>query len=197
MGATEIEAVRRKGGDQPIRHQESKTGDGVSTPFQLQVFPIETTPAIRVWVNNILKVVTTDYTVDAAEGIVTFLAAPAAGDAIRFEYTAAVWSDTELQLFIDEAGNSTTLATVYMLLALAASAARLAKKETLAGGGGLGAVTLDTAVRAKELRDTAKAYYDQYAKDEGAGVPYEELTEIAWTPFQAMDMVEDQILRRL
>lgn len=197
MTLTDIEALRLKGADQPVRHQEQAQGDNVNTAFQLEVYPIEITPAIRVWKDNVPAVLTTDYTVDTTEGIVTFTSAPNVGVELRFEYSATVFSADEVQSFLDQGGGSTTLAAVYMLLAWSASAAKMAKKESLAGGGGLGAITLDTSVRSKELRETAKAYYAQWERDEGGNVPYEAITEIAWTPMQAARLSAETLLREI
>lgn len=198
MPLTDIEAIRLKASDQPVRRQENLQGDGETTTFQLQVFPIFATPAIKVWVNDTLQVLTTDYTVDTDQGTVTFTTAPDVSDALRIEYTATVFSDDQVEFFLGEGGNSTTLGAVHLLLALAASAALIAKRETLAGGApGYGSVTLDTAVRARELRETAKAYYTQYENEEGDSVPYEVLTQFAWTPFQGRELVEQELLRRM
>lgn len=197
MALTDIEGVRIKAADQPVRHQERPQGDGVSTSFQMEVYPIEVSPAIRVWKSGTLLTVTTDYTVNTTEGIVTFTIAPANGADLRMEYSATVYSDEDVQYFLDAGGGNTTLGAVYMLLAWSANAARIAKKETLAGGGGLGNVTLDTAVRARELRETAKAWYNQWEKDEGGSVPFEEITEIAWTPMQVERMIATRFLREL
>lgn len=197
MALTDTDALRLMAADKPVRHQNLAQGDGVSAAFQLEVYPIEASPAIRVWVNNTLQTVTTHYTVDVAEGIVTFVTAPALGEELRFEYSATVYSDEEVEHFLSLAGDSVTLGAVYMLLSWSADASRLAKKESLSGGGGLGAVTLDTSVRAREMRLTAEAFYKQWERDEGGSVPYEVITEIAWTPMQAQSMVAEQFLRDL
>lgn len=180
-----------------MRYRETVRGNGGIKDFRLGVWPIETSPAIRVYLNNVLKTLTTDYTVDLDEGIVTFVTAPAANDEVRFDYSATVFTDDEVNYFLGQGSNSTTLGAVYMLLAWSADKAKIAKRQTLAGGGGMGTEVVDTSVASKELRETAKAYYTQWEKDEGASVPFEMITEIAWTSWQAERMVRNEILREL
>jgi hypothetical protein len=197
VALTDIQAIRLKVADQPVFQREQWTADGVTSEIRLGVFPVLADPAPRIWKNSTLLVETTDYTIDYENGIVSFVTLPSAGDAIVLDYSAVVWTDEEIEYFLGEGAGSTTLATVYMLLAWAASAAKIAKKETLAGGGGLGMTTVDTAVRARELRETAKAYYSQWEKDEGGSVPFEVITEVAWTHMQAERMVVERYIREL
>lgn len=181
MALTNIEAVRLKTSDQPTIHREAGVGDGQTSEFKMELDQILVSPVSRVWKNNVLLATPTAYTIDLFNGIVTFVVIPAVNDELIFEYTAAVFTDAEVQFFLDEASSNTTLAAALNLFAWATSAAKLAKKETLAGGGGIGSVTLDLSVRAKELRESAKAYLTQYQTLDGSGYAIDSVTQLAWT----------------
>jgi hypothetical protein len=79
-------------------------------------------------------------------------------------------------------------------MALAADASKIAQRQSMAGGGGLGSVTLDTSVTARELRASASALL-QMEKDAGESIPAEGLTEVAWGEFGYNDIVSQRYIR--
>jgi hypothetical protein len=192
----DIAAVRLKTSDRSTITREVKTATGDMTIFRLDHGPI-VAGSLLLWVDSIPT--TTGFTVDEANGMVTFAAAPAAGAKLEFQYYWTLFTDDEVQYFLDESSGSVNLASARLLMALAADAAKLAQRETLQGGGGLGAVTRDTAVTSKELRDTAKALI-AHEKDllELAGVePADGLTEVPWTEMSLRSLEWQDILREL
>ena len=182
MPLTAIQTVRLYTSDRPaLQKEEWTTTDGVVAQVALEHLPVLASPVPRVWKNNVLQTETTNYTIDYTNGIVTFLVAPSVNDIVVIEYSSVVFSDDEVQHFIDAAGGNATLAASNMLFAWAADAARVSRKEALSGGGGIGSMSISTDMRARELRASAQAYRDQYDKYEGTGVPAEGITEIPWT----------------
>lgn len=192
MALSDIAAVRLKSSDKSSITRESANGDGSSTFFKLGHARILTTPAVEVRKNNITQ--STGYTIDYDNGIVSFTTAPLVTDDLEFIYYWSIFSDDEVQYFIDEGGANVTVATALLLLAIAADASKVAQRQSLAGGGGLGAVTLDTSVTARELRNTAKALLEM-ERDISSTIPAEGLTEPNWTEFNYRDSVEQHLIR--
>lgn len=177
---TPIEAVRLKSSDKSVVTREKVKTSGEDQYFKLKNSNIFAIPAPSITLDGVVKIEGVDYTIDYNQGIVSWATMPAVNGVIEFTYYWSVFSDTEIQYFLDESGGNITIATARLLLAWAADAARLAKRQTLSGGGGLGQVVIDTSVAAKELRATAKALIDTEA-DLGESIPAEGLTEIPWT----------------
>lgn len=197
MALTDIEAIRLKSSDQPVLHREAATGDGETVGFRMEASPVLTSPGLRVWLNDVLLTETTDYTIDAVNGIITFVSIPASNDDLVFEYTSVVFTDDEVQRFLDDASGSTTLGTALMLMAWATRASVAARKESLTQGGPLGAVTIDSSVRSKELRASAQAYFTQYQTMEGTGYSIDGLTEIAWTEQMGHRIVRNRVIESI
>ena len=193
MALTSLERVRRKIADRPILRREQASADGVSEHFKLSNDPI--LPAgVSVWLNDALQVENTDYVVNADDGVIVFVTAPVANSKLVFQYYSVVWTDADITDFLEQYGDNTNITAAHVLFAWAADAARLAKRETRSGGGGLGAITQDTSVAARELRATAKALMDwevEYGTEAGTQVPADGLTEIPWTE-AAWENIEDQ-----
>lgn len=191
MTLSNIEAVRLKSSDRSTITREEGIGTGVDTIFKLGHQRILTSPDIEVRVNN--SPVAT-ITVDYANGIVTFDDPPVLNVEIEFIYYWSIFSDEEVQYFLDEAGGNVTVATARLLLAIAADASKVAQRQAMAGGGGLGSVTLDTSVTARELRNTAQAYL-QMEKDISSTEPAEGLTEVIWDEAAYQQAVEQDLIR--
>jgi hypothetical protein len=195
MAFTAIERVRQKISDKTTIARENALGDGVSKFFKLGNAPITENPEIQVWINENS---TTAFTLNADDGVVEFTSTPAANDEIVFQYYWSVFSDDEIQDFLDQYNNNVNISAAHLLMALAADAARIAKRETLIGGGGVGQATRDTSVAAKELRASAKALMDweiEYGADNGNQTPAEGLTEIPWTEAAWKNMFDQDIIR--
>ena len=194
MTLDSISAVRLRSSDKSAITRETSTGDGFTQYWKLKQSAILTTPPIEVRNNDVLQTLTSDYTVDQENGIVTFTVAPVVNDELDFTYYWSVFSDAEIQYFIDDAGGNVTIATAKLLLAWAADAAKIAKRQTLSGGGGLGQAVIDTSVVAKELRATAKALIDT-ERDLGESIPAEGFTEVPWTEQIYHRQVDQHIIR--
>jgi hypothetical protein len=180
MALTTVEAVRLKTSDKSTITRDTVVGNAVDKHFKLKNSPVVASPALEVRKDGTLLIETTDYTVNLPQGIVSMVAIPATGAQLEFTYYWSIFTDDEVQYFLTEAGDNPTIASAKLLLAWAADAAKLAKRQTLSGGGGLGQVVVDTSVAAKELRATAAALI-QTEQDLGESIPAEGLTEIPWT----------------
>lgn len=191
MTLTAIEAVRLKASDKSAITRDTARGNGTDTYFRLAHSPLT---GLEVRKNGTLLTITTDYTVDLVNGVVTFVSTPVVNDNLEFIYYWSIFSDDEVQYFIDEAGGDVTIATARLLLAWAADAAKLAKRQTLSGGGGLGQVIVDTSVAAKELRATAAALIGT-EKELGESIPAEGLTEVPWTEPMYRRQVDQHFVR--
>lgn len=191
---TNIDAVRLKSSDRSLITREKTVGTGQDQFFKMKNTNILVLPAPVITKNGVPLTVGVDYTVDYAQGIFNFTASPIANDQLEFTYYWSIFSDDEVQYFLDDAGANVTIATAMLLLAWAADAARLAKRQTLSGGGGLGQVVIDTSVAAKELRATAKALIDTQ-QDLGESIPAEGFTEIPWTEQLYKRAVDQHIIR--
>ena len=190
MALTNVEAVRLKSSDKSTLTREVDTANGESVVWKLGHENISNLEVRR---NGSLLTVVTDYSVDLVNGVVTVPAA-AISDDIEFSYYWSVFSDDEVSYFLSEAGDNVTIATARLLLAWAADAAKLAKRQTLSGGGGLGQVVVDTSVAAKELRETAKALINT-EQELGESIPAEGFTEIPWTEQIYKRMVDQDLIR--
>lgn len=188
----DISTVRLKTSDKSTITREVSKGDGTSAYWKMGHAPIISSPDIEVRIDGILQV--GGYTVDHDNGVVVFSSPPTVNSEMDFQYYWAVFSDEEIQAFIDEAGGNLTVASARALLAMAADAAKIAKRYTLSGGGGLGQVVNDTSVAAKELRATARELITMEA-ELGESIPAEGLTEIPWTEFDYQEAVSQHIIR--
>lgn len=196
MVLTDIQAVRLKTSDKSNITREQVTADGESQHFKLERQPVVTS-TLQLWVDDVLT--TVGFTVNEIDGVVSFATAPSVNQQLEFQYYWSIYTDEEVQHFLDESSGNITVASARLLLALSADAAKLAQRETLQGGGGIGAVTRDTAVTSKELRETAKAFIEHailvYSLE---GVePADGLTEIPWTTFNLESLLEQDWLREL
>lgn len=194
MTLTSVEQVRLKISDKPTITREVTDGDGTAKYFKLGNAPILMVPVPQVRVDGVLKTENADYTIDYDQGIITFSTAPAAGLELDFIYYHTVFSDAEIDQFLTDGAGNTVVAAAYALYAWAADAAKVAKRYTLSGGGGLGQVVGDTSVTAKELRETARALIAT-EKELGESIPAEGLTEVSWTEFQYLDGASQSIIR--
>jgi hypothetical protein len=191
---TPIEAVRLKSSDRSTITREKTVGTGDDQFIKLKNTNIFTSPAPIISRNGVNLIEGADYTINYEQGIVAFSAPMTVGITYEFTYYWSIFSDVEVQYFLDDSGSNVTIATAMLLLAWAADAARLAKRQTLSGGGGLGQTVIDTSVAAKELRATAKALIDTQA-DLGESIPAEGFTEIPWTEGVYRRQVDQHIIR--
>lgn len=190
MALTDIQRVRLKIGDKETIRREVNTGDATAEHFKLKFQPVSQTNVPQIWVDDVLQAEGVDYTVDYDQGVISFTAAPLADQSIVIQYYSTIYTDAEIQDFLDQY-TSVGMAAAQIMFAWAADIAKIAKRETLQGGGGVGAVTRDTSVASKELRATAQALLDyelEYGDSAGTQVPAEGLTEIPWTEQVAQDI---------
>jgi hypothetical protein len=194
MALTDIQAVRLKTGIKVTVARESTEGTGTASYFKLQYAPVQPDPPPVVRVASVTLTPGVDYTVDFDNGIIALGLPPAVNVDIDFTYYWSVYSDDEVSYFLGANANNVTVASAELLLALAADAARIAKRQTLIGGGGIGQATIDTSVAAKELRATAQALLDTEALL-GESVPAEGLTEVPWTEMELHEEVDQSLIR--
>lgn len=194
MALTDIEAVRLKASDKSALTRDTAVGTGSDKYYKLKNAPVLSSPAIEVRKDGTLLTEITHYTVNLEQGIVTMVTVPLVNEELEFTYYWSIFSDNEVQYFIDEAAGNLTIATAKLLLAWAADAAKIAKRQTLSGGGGLGQVVVDTSVAAKELRATAQALI-KTEQDLGESIPADGLTEIPWTEASYLRGLEQHIVR--
>lgn len=190
--ATDVERVRLKIGDRTKLQRKQSTGDGVSRFFKMDHEPIS---GVEVWINDVS---TSAFTVDESNGVVEFTTVPNINSKIVFQYSAMIWTDDEITDFLDQYSSNVNIASAHILLAMAADIAKIAKRETLSGGGGLGAVTRDTSVAARELRQAAEAlleYEAEYGTTIGSNVPADGLTEVPWTEAAYEQSATQRIIR--
>lgn len=194
MVLTTIEAVRLKTSDKATIARDVAIGTGSDKYYKLKNAPILATPAIEVRKNGSLLNELTDYDVELDQGIVTMTNVPVVNDNLEFQYYWVTFSDDEVQYFLTESGDNVTIASARLLLAWAADAAKLAKRQTTSGGGGLGQVVIDTSVAAKALREAAAALI-KTEEDLGESIPAEGLTEIPWTEANYHQMLDQHYTR--
>lgn len=192
---TDIATVRLNVQDKSTLKREKFVGDGTRTTFTLEKQNILASPAVRVSLANVFQ--TSGYTVDLVNGILTFSVAPVAGVSIDVDYFFGVFSDAEIQTFLDASFGNTDMASGRLLLSWSASQARLAMRETLSGGAGMGQTTRDTSVVAKELREAAKVFMDLASSPNAAGDDYQidGVTEPIWNDFSMREAIEQDIVR--
>jgi hypothetical protein len=135
-----------------------------------------------------------DYTVDYSNAIISFSALPVVNDDLEFIYYWSIFTDDEIQYFLDDSAGSVNIASAKALLAIAADAAKIAQRQSLAGGGGLGAVSIDTSVAARELRALAQTLIDQ-EQDIANNTPYDQLTEVVWNDQSLVRGLDQHLIR--
>lgn len=194
MALTDIQRVRLKTSDRPVQQNETQTSNGAAV-LQLDSPRIDSASPVKVWVGGTLKTQTVDYSIDYDAATITFVSAPADGATVLVQYWSVMYTDEEVQSFLDEANGNVTLASAINLFAWAADASKVAKIETSGGSASFGVTTLNLSVRAEQLRKSAQAYLDQYNTLEGGtGGVAEGITEIAWTNEEGWGIVRRSIL---
>ena len=103
MTDQELSAFRRRIGDKPKPNQETFTATGGSGVFDLAYSGVG---SVVVTVDGVLKTVTTDYTVDADAGTVTFVPGkiPPDGAVVSVQYVYCAFTDQELTDLFNEYG---------------------------------------------------------------------------------------------
>lgn len=192
---SDIDTVRLKVSDRAKLHRDLWSADGDTSDIQLEFSPLLALP--KVWKNNTLLTVIIDYTVDLDNGIVALLVLPTLNDTLVVEYTSVIYTDAEIQSFLDQASGNVTLASAYLLYAWSVDASKTAQRRSESGGNGLGSISLTTDLAAQQLRASAKAYLDMYNAYGGTGVPAESITEVAWTEFGEQNMLYNWLTDQL
>lgn len=86
-----ISKVRRKYNDSPIKHEDTIAGDGASTVFRTQFFPIKE-GSFTLYKNNALQAAS-GYTIDLDTGDIVIASAPAATSEIKSQYQEVKFRD--------------------------------------------------------------------------------------------------------
>ena len=103
--ATMLSKIRLDLGDLPTPFSFAGTGDGSKTAFFVGAKPIDGTTLI-VKVAGVTKTLTTHYTVDARNGIVTLLTAPVLSAAVTVTGTQfRYFSDADLTIYLNSAAS--------------------------------------------------------------------------------------------
>lgn len=115
----DINLIRMKLGDYLKPAIDRDAGDGIVKQFVLTHKHIQD---YEVEVDGTLKTETTDYTIDANNGIVTFVIAPASSKEVKVSYNYAGFNDTDLTTLLNTyvTVNSATQEAIKMLMADAA-----------------------------------------------------------------------------
>lgn len=118
---TDLQLLRKTIADAPKHGFDDDTGDGETTIYQLSHAPVAD---VQVWVNNVLKVITTHYTIDLEAGVVTFVTPPPVEHLVEIKYTFSVFGDAELLEFLTLDGSVLKTAIRCFEILLADSARR-------------------------------------------------------------------------
>jgi hypothetical protein len=156
-------------------------GDGAMTDFELANAPV-TLGSVKVYKNGVLQTLTTHYTLDESLGLVTFVTAPAANDAVVATYTFAVLSDAQLALCISTQSDDVRLSLAMALDVIGSSEALIQKRIRVLD------LSTDGPAVAAELRARAKALREEAAL--ALGTTEDEL------PFAIAEQVYDDFSAR-
>jgi len=85
-----ISKIRRKYNDTPVKHEDTIQGDGSSTVYRVQFYPI-LEGSFKLYIANVLKTETTDYTIDLDTGDIVLATATAAE--IKAQYQSVNFRD--------------------------------------------------------------------------------------------------------
>ena len=100
--STIITELRREAGDLGKSTKATRASDGTSTLFNLGNFPI-LEGSYAIYVNDVLKTETTDYTLDKDNGDLVLSTAPTSWQEVRAEYKYVNWRDQNWLQAIKEA----------------------------------------------------------------------------------------------
>jgi len=167
-----IDELRLKILDRPqvVLDERVGTGDGSTTIFRLRHVPVlADSQTIRV--GGVAKSEGVDYTLDDASGKLTFIQAPADGDAITASYDFAAFADSDLQAFLDASGGNLALAAGEALTTLIADRARLVTWSR-------GDMRLDFDRLRRDLAEVARRFVSQGASEAGAKADEVEWEEV-------------------
>lgn len=130
------------------------TGNGTATLFELPHGPVSP-GSEAITVDGTSQTDPTDYSLDDALGLVTFVTAPTNGATIAFTYQHSLLSDADLTTFLTLESNNVKRASAAALETIARSRALIEKKITL------GDLQVDGTALAQELRMSAKQLRDE------------------------------------
>lgn len=184
-----IDQVRVLSSDLPIYDRAIATGDGLTVDFQAGSYPL-IDGTVKVYVDGVLKIESTDYDLDLDVGLVTFTAAPGAGDGIVTTFRHAILSNSMIQTLIDME-SSVKLAAAQALDVIASNEALVQKKVRLLD------VQTDGPAVAKALREHAAALRKQ-AADEADLIDADnafDIAEMVFEPFGARERIYNEALR--
>lgn len=79
-----ISKLRRKYNDSPVKHEDVIQGDGISSVYRTQFYPI-LEGSFRLYVGGVLKTETTDYTIDLDTGDIELAAATSSEIKVQYK----------------------------------------------------------------------------------------------------------------
>ena len=104
MAYTDLQQLRKELADPYKSAFDENIGDAETTIYKLSHGSVKD-DSFKVYVADDLKTLTTDYTIDQEEGVITFVTAPADGASIEVTYNFSAFSDTELNNFLVSEGS--------------------------------------------------------------------------------------------
>jgi len=141
-------------GDPFLYDRATATGDGTTLEYAIPNTPVRPDTQ-TVTVDGSAKVEVTDYTLNDALGLVTFLTAPATDKEVVITYEHSLLSDAQLTDFFSIEGDDLKLAAAAALDSIAATQALIQKKIKVLD------LQTDGPALAKSLRDQAESLRKQ------------------------------------
>lgn len=184
---TDVDTIRLIIAD-PIQFDRAvQDGDGVSTQFQVpntQIIP----GSVLAWVASISTV---PAAIESPTGLVTFAPAPGNGVSVVITYRWAIFTDADIQTFLDLEGGNIKLAAAQAIDTIATSEVLVQKRiEQLD-------LKTDGPAEARALREHAKTLRAQAEDDEEKFGDQEgliDIAEMALSPFALRNMRIRRIL---
>lgn len=127
---TDLQLVRTIISDKPMHSIARARGNGANTEFKFPYAPIYPSTG-KVRVNSVLKVLTNDYSIDEALGLVTFIVAPTAGLEVAITASVTMLTDEEITALLGQyadSDNAVKLAAADSMDIIASSEAMISKK---------------------------------------------------------------------
>lgn len=179
-----VDQVRQLVPDLPVFVRESLSGNGIYTQFPLSNAPIVPDSVSVIRDGNTLAS-GTDYSVNAATGVVTFTEIPEPADIILLDYLTTLLSDDQINTFLTLRGS--------VILAAADACETIGNNQVLR----LKVITLydlrtDGAAVGRELRLRASAMRESVAQADSVAF---DIAEQAVSVFAARQILWNDLLR--
>ena len=182
-----VDDVRSITSDKPQYDRALATGDGTTIEYELPNAPVLAGTA-KVYLNGTLQTLTTNYTIDEALGLVTFVAAPANGASIAITYKHTILSDADITTYSTLTGD-TRYAAAMALDTIASSEALIQKAISIMG------ISTNGPATAAALRAHAKSLREAVTVEVTTTDAGFDIAEQVYEPFGWRDRVYREALR--